>query len=120
MTYSRPWMFLGLAQIGLGLVMLCQQGQPPDAGNPAKADSRASQREGRRQYRSENAAAGNNGPDEEAGRRVEKPLRRQDARRLEGARVRRRRQGLRQGWHNCHGNRQHDDRRDLDRQTAQK
>ncbi len=30
MTYSRPWMFLGLAQIGLGLVLLCQQGRQPD------------------------------------------------------------------------------------------
>jgi hypothetical protein len=40
MTYSRPWMFLGLAQIGLGLVMLCQQGQQPEAEKPAGDDSR--------------------------------------------------------------------------------
>jgi hypothetical protein len=39
MTYSRPWMLLGLIQIALGLVMLCQQGCQPDAGPPAKNDS---------------------------------------------------------------------------------
>ncbi len=35
MTYSRPWMFLGLAQIAVGAVMLCQQGRQPDKPPPA-------------------------------------------------------------------------------------
>jgi hypothetical protein len=34
MTYSRPWMLLGLAQIGLGVLMFCQQ-RPAAAEKPA-------------------------------------------------------------------------------------
>jgi hypothetical protein len=40
MTYSRPWMFLGLAQLALGAMMLCgQQSRQANAEKPTVGDS---------------------------------------------------------------------------------
>ncbi|MEN6450838.1 MAG: DUF1080 domain-containing protein [Thermoguttaceae bacterium] len=45
MTCSRPWMFLGLVQIGLALVMFCQPGRQSAAEKPTTADTPQSQAE---------------------------------------------------------------------------
>jgi hypothetical protein len=42
MTYSRPWMFLGLSFMATGAILLCQQGcqpAPPDQSNVAPASA---------------------------------------------------------------------------------
>jgi hypothetical protein len=42
MTYSRPWMFCGLATMALGVVLFCQQSfRPSQAGEPKPSDAKA-------------------------------------------------------------------------------
>lgn len=41
MRYSRPWMFLGLAQIALAAAMFCQQSRESSAEKPMHGDATA-------------------------------------------------------------------------------
>ena len=108
MTYSRPWMYIGLALMAAGLVLLFQQGELESRGL-----GRASGQRRCREVRllpEGTAAAPSSAKTGDPAAQQSKPDPYQwkslfdgkIARRLEDARLRRRGQGLRQGRHDRH------------------